>query len=345
MRSYMLPLLLATVVSAQPGPALPTLVKLNQDAPRSHANLKLPPNHKIGPTIPGLKHQGAIPQGLAFWEHKSHKWLLISCYFDDGRPSVVVALEAQKPHKMVRCLTLVEASGQAHAGHVGGLAVSHKYLWIGSGLLYRVPLADVLAAKLFDHLRLQTPFKAECNASYVGYHDKRVWVGEFVDSKDPKHKGNPEHFMKARDGTNKHAWIAGYALDADENLKGAAGGNHPLPAVLSVGEHVQGMAFLGGRIILSTSSGRTTNSTLAAYTDPLRKKHHTTKKVGDKTFQVWFLDKKNHKWDIHFPPMSEGITAHGKGLAAICESGAEKYQTGGHGPLDSVIFFPPPAGK
>ena len=32
---------------------------------------------------------------------------------------------------------------------------------------------------------------------------------------------------------------------------------------------------------------------------------------------------------------------YGKRLAVICESGAEKYQKGGHGPLDSVIFFAP----
>jgi len=37
--------------------------------------------------------------------------------------------------------------------------------------------------------------------------------------------------------------------------------------------------------------------------------------------------------------MSEGITSVGKRLAVICESGAEEYQKGSRGPLDSVIFL------
>jgi hypothetical protein len=43
--------------------------------------------------------------------------------------------------------------------------------------------------------------------------------------------------------------------------------------------------------------------------------------------------------------MAEGITAYGNRLGAISESGAEKYLKDGHGPLDSVIFVDPPAGK
>jgi hypothetical protein len=39
--------------------------------------------------------------------------------------------------------------------------------------------------------------------------------------------------------------------------------------------------------------------------------------------------------------MSEGVTPCGKRLAVICESGAAKYQKGGLGPLDSIIFLTP----
>jgi hypothetical protein len=43
--------------------------------------------------------------------------------------------------------------------------------------------------------------------------------------------------------------------------------------------------------------------------------------------------------------MSEGITAAGKRLGVVCESGARKYQKDGRGPLDGVIFLAPLAGK
>lgn len=144
---------------------------------------------------------------------------------------------------MERCLTLVEANGKAHEGHVGGLAVSDKYLWVGSGRLFRVPLDAVKDARLYDHLRLLPPFEAECTASYVAYHDKRVWVGEFVSVEDHA-PGDEDHYLKDRNGTRKYAWAVGYALDANDDL---AGGKRPAPAAgLSVRQKVQGMAFTAG---------------------------------------------------------------------------------------------------
>lgn len=343
-------LLLATEVSAPPDADLPELVQLKQqDKPRPHPKLKLPKDCAIGPIIPGLM-QGAVPQGLAHW--KAQNWLLISCYFHheesqpaaDRTPSVVVAIDAETK-KIVRCLTLVEVNGGAHTGHVGGLAVSDNYLWVASKQLYRAPLADVLAAPRNDHLRLQKMFHAECDASYVAYHDKQVWVGEFVATTDPQYQGNSAHYLKDRNGTNKHAWIAGYALDAADNPKGATGGKAPPPtAVLSVREHVQGLAFLDDRIILSTSYGRTKDSLLAAYANPLRresKKPHVMVQAGGVKVPLWFLDGKNKIRETDFPPMSENITPYGKGLAVLCESGAAHYQKGGRSPLDSVVFFQP----
>ena len=346
----MLPVLLATMTPAQPDPKLPPLVELKQAEARPHPKLTLPRGHAVGPTIPGLtKGQGAVPQGLAFWEKQ--KWFLISCYFhEEGHPSVVVAIDAATG-KLVRCLTLVEAGGKAHSGHVGGLAVSDKYLWIGSGQLYRVPLTVIAATKAIDHLHLEPPVQTECTASFAAYYDQRVWVGEFVSVEDNV-KGNPDHYTKDRNGTKKYAWAAGYALDANEDLAGAAGGNRPAPAaVLSIREHVQGLAFLGDHIILSTSFGRKENSILAAYTNPFpgegNKPHEMVKvKGGDAKVPLWFLDGKNKVGnEIEYPPMSEGITAYGKRLAVICESGAEVYQKDGHGPLDSIIVIDPPGGK
>lgn len=205
-------LLLVPLLSGPADAPLPELVRLEQALPRKHTNLTLPRPHVVGPTIPGLR-QGAIPQGLAFWEKQG--WFLISCYFENGSPSVVTALD-RKTQKLVRCLTLVEPDGKAHAGHVGGLAVSDKYLWVGSGSVYRVPLDELVAAKPIDHLRLRDPFRAESTASYVAYHEKRLWVGEFV--LDEEVKPNHPHHVKDRNGSDKYAWVSGYGLDANDDL-------------------------------------------------------------------------------------------------------------------------------
>jgi hypothetical protein len=43
--------------------------------------------------------------------------------------------------------------------------------------------------------------------------------------------------------------------------------------------------------------------------------------------------------EINFPPMSEGITIIDGKLAVLPESGAEKYQRGGLGPIDHIILM------
>jgi hypothetical protein len=334
-------LLLGALASAPAEAAPPDPVRLEQAAPRAGATLAPSQPHTLGPAIPGLG-QGAIPQGLAYWPERN--WLLISYYFDDGRPSMLAALD-KASGKLERSLTLLAADGSPHTGHVGGLAVSAKYLWIGSGSLYRVPLADIAAAAPVAHLHLQTLFRAEPTASYVSYEDKRVWVGEFV--LENKVKYTSPHRLKARDGAGQYAWIAGYDLDENENIAGFAGNPPPPAAVLSTREKVQGLAFLDGHAILSISYGRKNKSTLAVYADPLKAKEppHTTVTLAGKSVPVWFLDSKNLIRDITFPPMTEGITPLDHQLGMLFESGAAKYQNGGLGPLDTLVYIPSPSAR
>src|SRR5262249_22150188 len=137
-----------TVVSAQPRSKLPKLVELKQAGVRPHPKLALP-KHDIGPTIPGLR-QGAIPQGLVYWEQED--WFLISHYFEEkANTSVVTAVQA-KTGKLEGCLTLGEASGEPHMGHVGGLAVSDKYLWIVLSLAIPTAMNSPLLDRCFARI-------------------------------------------------------------------------------------------------------------------------------------------------------------------------------------------------
>lgn len=102
---------------------------------------------------------------------------------------------------------------------------------------------------------------------------------------------------------------------------------------------------MNDHVILSVSYGRKNDSTLAVYSDPIRgekaKPHTVVKERGGHGVPLWFLDGRNRVKEIKYPPMSEGITPFGKQLAVIGESGAAKYQEGGRGPLDSIIFLTP----
>jgi hypothetical protein len=336
MSAAFLALLLESLATTQRTADAPKLVRLEQAPSRIKNVDKLPAAAALGPVIPGLR-QGAVPQGLAYWDKAG--WLFISCYFENDRPSVVTAVDVNTGD-VVRCITLLDPSGKPHDGHVGGLAVSDDYLWVGSGAVYRLPLKDLRQAEPVAAIRLQDRFRAESTASFLGCYDHQLWVGEFV--LDDEIKGRPPHYQRDRNGADKYAWITGYSLDADDNLK-------PTPtAVLSIRQKVQGLAVSEDHIVLSISYGRDNKSTLAVYQNPWtaeRATPHRTVRVDDATVPLWFLDGRNRIRDIEYPPMSEGIAFVKDRLAVITESGAAKYQKGGKAPLDNVIFLRRPPSR
>jgi hypothetical protein len=332
-------LLIACEVFAVPPPKL---IRLEQSPPRSRDGLDLPEGACVGPTIPGLL-QDAIPQGLAFLEPQ--RWFLISCDFDDNRPSVLVAID-EKSGAMVRCLTIINKDGSPHTGHVGGLALSGKAVWVGGKAVYEAPLRGIVAAKPFDYLRVSKAFQAECRASYLAFADGRLWVGEFVRHGHEDYGGVKNHRLADRQGGVKHAWACAYELDREDNIVGVKGRKAPSPsAVLATRECVQGMAFIGDHIIVSASYGNAPSS-LEVYANPLRQEGaepHTRRNVGGSEVPIWFLDDENKLGaDIECPSRAEGVVAVDDSLAVITESGAKKYVEKGCVPLDSVIIRPLP---
>jgi hypothetical protein len=299
------------------GATPPELITLKQSAPPARKRTDLPKGAVVGPTIPGLL-QGATPQGLAFLEPQ--QWLLITCYFNDGRPSVLVAIDRASGH-VVRCLTLLDENESPHTGHVGGLALSERHVWVGSGAVYRVTVEDVVAARPVDYLRIKKVFRAECTASYLAFNGDRLWVGEFVIDGNESFAGCASHRLLDRQGRQKHAWACAYALDDEENVVGAGGQEGPEPnAVISTRQSVHGMAFFGNHIVVSTSYGKS-DSLLGIYRNPLLEQGdtpHAKVRVGGSDVPLWFLDGQNHVGkDIPYPPRAEGIATVGDSLA-VC---------------------------
>jgi len=250
--------------------------------------------------------------------------MLISHYCERG-PACVSILENGR---LVSAVTLNEISGRPHGGHAGGLAVAGDSIFVASdGSVLQYELASLIqkqppATVTPEHIR-----NCETNADFCTATDELLLVGEFT-YRD-KYPTRPSHHLKDRKGVRKYAWVCGYDL------------KHPLgppTCVLSVRQKVQGMCVSGDLVFLSVSYGRRNRSLIVVYRNPIGQPAHRAVKLRDgRTVPLWFLDGENYLGEIDFPPMSEGIVMIRNRLAVLSESGAEKYQSGGRGPLDVIL--------
>lgn len=300
--------------------------KLTQATPRSSGKLKLASVKSFpGPVIPG-RRQNAIPQGIAF--EKRSKRIFISHYFEKA-PSRLSVLDG-KTGRLVSDVVLREPSGEPHQGHVGGIAVLDDLLLVASdGHVLQYSLTPFIKGKPPTDLAATGTRKCETSASFCAATDNLFLVGEFAYGNDyPTHSS---HHLKDRKGVRKYAWVCGY--DSRPPLGDPT-------CVLSVRQRVQGMCIFEDRVFLSVSYGRRNRSSIVVYKNPIGEPAHRTVRMQQGgTVPLWFLDGENYLGEIDFPPMSEGVVMIENKLAVLSESGAEKYQSGGKGPLDIVLYL------
>jgi len=300
--------------------------RINQSPPRSSSKIK-PPSVSAwpGPVIPGLR-QGAIPQGITF--APDQKRILISHYFDQD-PACISVLNAATGD-MVSCITLQEPSGELHRGHVGGIAVVEESLFVAShGQILEYKLADFVSRRAPSTVRATATRKCETKASFCTATSGLLFVGEFAYGKD--FPTDSSHHLNDRKGVRKQAWVCGYDITKEFGQP---------QCVLSVRQKVQGMCVSGDRVYLSVSYGRTNRSLIVVYRNPIGEDPHkmVALRSGDEV-PLWFLDGNNYVGEIDFPPLSEGIVMIGEKLGVLSESGANKYQSGGKGPLDRLVLL------
>ena len=297
--------------------------QLTQEKPRgfNSSNLALV-NTQIGPVIPGLR-QGAVPQGLTY--DASSRRILISHYFEK-LPSCVSILDGQSG-RLISTVTLNEPSGKPHKGHAGGIAVAGKSLFVASdGRVLQYELSRFLNNSPPVSLNAKGTRQCETGSSFCTATSDLLLVGEFAHGSN--YPTDPSHHLKDRKGVRKYAWVCGY------RLTDAIGKPH---CVLSIRQRVQGMCVWKNRVFLSVSYGRKNRSRIVVYKNPIGEPAHRNVELQGKTVPLWFLDGENYLGEIEFPPMSEGIVMIDGRLAVLSESGAEKYLTGGRGPLDTIL--------
>lgn len=274
---------------------------------------------EVGPVIPGL-NEHYVPQGMAY--DAATNTLCISLYSAKKSPSVLVHVDVNTK-KLLAVQKLKVSRSKSLYGHAGGVGISQDQIFVASGgKVYSYPKS--LKSQTLVPERV---IEAETKASFCTYNENTLFVGEFVYGS--KYKSDKSHHVKCRKGLKKYAIICGY----DEQQK------EPVFA-LSIRQKVQGLAVTKDKVYLSVSYGRGNSSSVAAYKNPLSEKPHGEITLSSgKTVPLYYIDGVNHTETLTFPPMSEGIAVVDDQLAILTESGAKKYQSGGKGPVDHVIYY------
>lgn len=284
--------------------------------------------------IPGL-HQNLIPQGFAYLERKN--WLFVSYYCEDDGPSAIAIIDA-KTKLLVKAFYLRDSEDEPYTEHAGGVSVNDGYLWVSSNEKLRyMKMEKVICSSHNDEVSFDGTIPVEVNGSFTKITDNILWVGEFAHSTN--YSTDESHHMESRSNVKYKAWITGYELDPKTKFipeeKSKTEDGIPVPDyILSIPYRIQGMAIQGGDIILSESYGRTADSHLLRFKNPLLNKPHQQVSIEDYKIPVWFLDDLNLIETIVAPPMSESIAQYDNHFYVLFESGASKYRDDGSFPLD-----------
>lgn len=166
-----------------------------------------------------------VPQGLAYWPERDA--LVISYYDGDKQKnSRLAAIDRVSGRR----LQLYELNG---AGHVGALAISGRYLWIGdSRKLHRYKLSVLNATGALPRITASKSFKVKAS-SFATVEGDKLWLGDFDKA------------------AHSSAWR--YSVTARGNLKWDGSWIQAPP-------QAQGLAISGNMAIWSRSFGRHNDS-------------------------------------------------------------------------------------
>lgn len=279
--------------------------------------------------IPGLKKgQNFVLQGVEYCEALG--WTFLCGYIKpatDKKNSVIFVLDMNKTvtnsigksyrGALIKEVFLLKEDGEPFTGHAGGIAVTDKNVWIANGgRIYRLPLSDIASAEPSSEMHFADSLKMPVLASYCSFHDGILWVGEFEYAKDGYVTDEAHHNSQ---NSSLKGWTVGYVInesgldgyDQTTGMKAAFLKDVAVPDyALWHGEKVQGMAEADDRIVLSVSYGRTNNSTIAIYENPVRglcaKSADTYITIEGQSVPCFLLTTSLKK--VTAPPMSEDLS-------------------------------------
>ena len=268
--------------------------------------------------IPGLS-QGFTPQGLAYDAESEN--MFVCGYMNKKDMASRVYVLGGEDYQDVKYVTLT-VDGDEFLGHTGGIAVYQTAVFLVSeGNLYRLNLADLLAAENEGQVDVVDHFETGNGADFVTTKGAELWVGEFY------RKGNYEtaenHHLTTIDGDENMALSFCYNIDLTHEF--GVESTIPVKALSTMGL-VQGMAFTDdGKIILSTSYGLS-DSNMYIYEDVLSEPTDVLVEVGGVGVPVYMLRSGKLIKKITLPCMSEEIFVEDGKIYVIFESACNKYK-------------------
>ncbi len=252
--------------------------------------------------------------------------ILASGYMKGKKPSRIYVVEGTNyDDRTTTYVQLKDEKGKHTTNHAGGVSVFNDKVYIcnsegdpSSILVYS--LSEILSADEGDDVVAKQNVPVDCNASFCEVSGNVLYVGEFY--MDGKYSTADSHKLTTPSGDKNNAMVFGYALDNDGNILADA----PV-GVLSVTDKIQGMAFAGDKIVLSSSYGLAT-SKLYVYDKSLASNNQSTITIEGKTLPIVYLDSSCLVDTISAPPMAEEMVYINGRLMVIGESASNKYLFG-----------------
>ena len=278
---------------------------------------------------PGL-NEHLIPQGIAY--RKDTNQFYLSGYFSakiKNMNSSIVVVDAETG-KIAAQYQLLHADGTPHRGHVGGIAISDKDLYIENGSrIQRISLATIDATGASGHLKIEENIMLTLGISspndFLECSDGYLWTGNYYDIEDKKYSKTIAH-------DSYPFLIRGYKLDATQPSGLAAEykveGNELydyVPEVLYEVEEqkIQGMTSIGNYLVTATS--KSWNPSYLYVYDTSKPAGTNGAVTLDGGIEIPVI-RLNLEKSIKAIPYMEEIAATGGKLYVTFESGAIKYR-------------------
>ena len=269
---------------------------------------------------PGL-YDGFVCQGVCVTD--SGENFLVSGYMKDGEASRIYVTDTENNSYYV---DVKNADGSDYTGHAGGIATLGNMVYISSDdMVHLVSLNDVLGAEKGDTVQICGTVKINSEGSFVYADSKYLYVGEFHDGKNYI----TNHPYTDPDEGEHFAIVSRY--DINDFVPRADGGTGVRPdRIYSIRNKVQGICFVDGRVVMSTSYGLA-DSVYYVY-DEANAEYSGQRLDGA---PVYFLGE--CQAEIKGPAMAEGLDYYDGKIITLAESASNKYIFGKFFFADKIV--------